>query len=202
MNWLDIVLAVILAASVLMSFRKGLSREVIGLVSVVLALVLGTWFYGAAGSFLLSYVSSPRVANFAGFCLVFIGVMLLGGLVSYVAGRFLRVTGLSIIDHVLGAGFGLLRGTLVAVALIMGMMAFSQGDKPPAAVVESRLAPFVVDAARLFASMAPYDLKEGFRKSYAQVKEAWSNAIDKGIRSAPGGRKETGGKKEKDERQI
>jgi membrane protein required for colicin V production len=196
MNWLDIVLGIILAVSVLMSFRKGLSREVIGLVSVVLALVLGTWFYGAAGSFLLSYVSSPRVANFIGFCLVFVGVTLLGSLVSYFAGRFLRVTGLSFVDHALGAGFGLLRGTLVAVALVMGMMAFSLGDRPPAAVVDSRLAPFVVDAARLFASMAPHDLKEGFRKSYSQVKEAWSNAIDKGIRSAPGG------KKEKNERQI
>jgi membrane protein required for colicin V production len=196
MNWLDIVLAIILAASVLMSFRKGLSREVIGLVSVILALVLSTWFYGAAGSFLLSYVSSPRVANFAGFCLVFVGVMLLGSLVSYMVGRFLRVTGLSIIDHMLGAGFGLLRGTLVAVALVMGMMAFSQGDKPPAAVVDSRRAPFVVDAARLFAGMAPHELNAGFRKAYAQVKDAWSNAIDKGIRSVPVG------KKEKDERQI
>jgi hypothetical protein len=96
----------------------------------------------------------------------------------------------------------------VAVALVMGMMAFSQGDKPPAAVVDSRLAPFVVDAARLFAGMAPHELNAGFRKAYAQVKESWSNAIDKGIRSIPGGKKETGGKKdtsgkkEKDERQI
>jgi len=190
MNWLDLVLAIILAASVILSFRKGLSREVIGLVSVVLALVVGTWFYGTAGSFLLRYVSSPKVANFAGFCLVFIGVMLLGSLVSYVVGKFLRVTGLSIVDHALGAVFGLLRGIIVAIALIMGMMAFSPGDRPPAAVVDSRIAPYVVDAARLFASMAPYDLKEGFRKSYAQVKQAWSNAIDKGIRSVPGGKKE------------
>ena len=196
MNWLDIVLGIILLASVLMSFRKGLTREVIGLVSVVLALLCGTWFYGAAGSFLLTYVSSPRVANFAGFCLVFVGVMLLGSLVSYMAGRFLRVTGLSFIDHALGACFGLLRGMLVAVALVMGIMAFSQGDKPPAPVVDSRLAPFVVDAARLVAAMAPHELKEGFHKSYAQVKEAWSKAIDKGIRSVPAG------KKEKDERQI
>jgi membrane protein required for colicin V production len=196
MNWLDLVLAIIIVASVMMSFRKGLSREVIGLVSVVLALVLGAWFYGTAGAFLLRYVSSPSVANFAGFFLVFTGVMLLGGLVSYIVGKFLRVTGLSIVDHALGAGFGLLRGTLVAVALVMGMMAFAQGDKPPASVVESRLAPYVVDAARLFAGMAPHELKEGFRKSYAQVKEAWSNAIDKGIRSIPSG------KKEKDERQI
>ena len=196
MNWLDIVLAVILGASVMMSFRKGLSREVIGLVSVVLALICGTWFYGTAGSFLLRYVSSPAVANFAGFFLVFIGVMLLGSLVSYTVGKFLRVTGLSMVDHALGAGFGLLRGTLVAVALVMGMMAFSQDEKPPAAVVDSRLAPYVVDAARLFAGMAPHELKEGFRKSYAQVKEAWSNAIDKGIRGIPSG------KKEKNEREI
>jgi len=193
MNWLDIVLAIIIMLSVLTSFRKGLSREVIGLVAGVLALVMGAWFYGSAGSFLLRYVSSPRIANFAGFCLVVIGVLALGGLVSHIVGRFLRVTGLSFVDHVLGAGFGLLRGTLVGVALVMGMMAFSQGDQPPAAVVESRLAPYVVDAARLFASMAPYELKEGFRKSYAQVKEAWSNAMEKGTPSR---------KKEKNERQI
>jgi len=193
MNWLDIVLAILIIWSVLTSFRKGLSREVIGLVAGVLALVLGAWFYGTTGSFLLRYVSSPRIANFIGFCLVVIGVLALGGLVSHIVGRFLRVTGLSFVDHALGAGFGLLRGTLVGVALVMGMMAFSQGDQPPAAVVESRLAPYVVDAARLFASMAPYELKEGFRKSYAQVKEAWSSAIEKGTPSR---------KKEKNERQI
>jgi membrane protein required for colicin V production len=210
MNWLDIILGIILVASVVRSFRKGLSREVIGLVAVVLALLFGTWFYGAAGAFLLSYVSSPRVANFAGFCLVFAGVMLLGGLVSYTAGKFLRVTGLSMVDHALGAVFGLLRGTVVAVALVMGMMAFSQNDKPPAAVVDSRLAPYVVDAARLFASMAPHELKDGFRKSYAQVREAWSSALGKGIRGAPipgapipgSPIRMTPGGKKKDERQI
>ena len=47
-----------------------------------------------------------RSANFAGFLLVFFGVMLLGGLVGHVVGRFLRVTGLSFFDHALGAGFG------------------------------------------------------------------------------------------------
>jgi membrane protein required for colicin V production len=196
MNWLDIVLAIILAVSVARSFRKGLSREVIGLVSVVLALLLGIWFYGTAGAYLRPLVSSPVAANFAGFWVVFCGVMLLGGLVSFTVGKFLRVTGLSIIDRALGAAFGLARGIVVAIALIMGMMAFSSGGSPPAAVVDSRLAPYVVDAARLFASMAPRDLKEGFRRSYAQVKEAWSKTIDKGVRRAPNG------KTEKNERQI
>ncbi|HYW44617.1 MAG TPA: CvpA family protein [Bryobacteraceae bacterium] len=196
MNWLDAVLIVILVASVLSSYRKGFSREVIGLVSGVLALLLGIWFYGSAGSFLLPYVSSRAAANFAGFFLVFCGVLLLGGIVSFVVGRFLRVTGLSIVDHALGAGFGLLRGIVVAVALIMGIMAFSPGEGPPSSVVNSRLSPYVASAARVCAAVAPKELKDGFWKTYAELKTAWQKALDKGIRSVPGTAKE------KDERKI
>jgi membrane protein required for colicin V production len=182
MNWLDVVLLVIFAASVAMSFRKGLSREVIGLASVVLAIVLGIWFYGTAGAFLVPYLSSRALANFAGFLLVFCGVLLAGHLVSYVVGRFLKVTGLSIFDHLFGTVFGAVRGILISVALIMAIMAFSQGDKPPSSVVQSRTAPYMVDAARAFAAMAPHELKEGFRKTYALVKSAWEKALEEGIR--------------------
>jgi len=187
MNWLDFVLAVILLASGVAGLRRGFSRQIIGLISGVLALLLGIWFYGTAGYYLLPYASSRTMANACGFALVFCGVLLLGSLVSFAAGRFLQVTGLSVVDHVLGAGFGLLRGLVCAVALIMGAMAFSHGDKPPEAIVESRMAPYVVDAARFFASLAPHDLKEGFRKTYAQVKSAWSDALQKGIRKLPTG---------------
>jgi len=67
MNWLDVVLGLILAASVAAAFRRGLTREVIGLVSVVLGFVLGLWFYGWAGSFLAPHLKSPQAADFAGF---------------------------------------------------------------------------------------------------------------------------------------
>jgi len=185
MNGLDAVLLIILVISVATSFRKGLSRELIGLAAVVLALLLGIWFYGAAGAFLLPYVSSRGVANLAGFFIVFFGVMTVGALVSYAVGRFLRVTGLRFIDHALGAGFGVVRGVLIAVALITGIMAFStSADHPPQSVVNSRLAPYVVDASHVIVGMAPYELKEGFRKSYAQVKEAWGKALQKGMQKA------------------
>ena len=182
MNWLDVVLVAILAASVVLSFRKGLSREVIGLASAVLAILLGIWFYGWAGSFLVPYLSSPALANFGGFMLVYCGVMLVGHLVNYILGKFLKVAGLSVFNHVLGGVFGALRGLLIAVALIMAIMAFSQGDKPPSSVVHSRTAPYMVDAARGFAAMAPRELKEGFRKTYGLVKSAWGKAIEQGIR--------------------
>lgn len=183
MNWLDVVLALILAASVVASFRKGLSREIIGLLSACVALLLGLWLYGTAGSYVSPYVSSRALSNFLGFAAVFCGVLVMGGLVSLVVGRFLRVTGLSFFDHALGAVFGVLRGTLISVALVTCMMAFSTDEGPPAAVVHSRMAPYVVGAARVAAAIAPHELKEGFRRSYARVKSVWEKSAQKG--SAP-----------------
>jgi membrane protein required for colicin V production len=182
MNWLDVVLLIILAGSIFTSFRKGFSREVIGLISVVLALLLGSWFYGTAGSYLLPYVSSRAAANFGGFLIVFCGIALIGSLVSFVVGKFLRVTGLSIFDHALGAVFGVVRGIVISIALIMAIMAFSPSAQPPASVVHSRMAPYVTGAANICVAIAPHDLKAGFHKTYAQVKEAWQTALDKGIR--------------------
>ncbi|MGB7761359.1 MAG: CvpA family protein [Bryobacteraceae bacterium] len=176
MNWLDVVLGLILAVSVAAAFRRGFTREVIELVALVLGFVLGLWFYGWAGSFLEPHLKSPQAAHFAGFILVFCGVLLVGALVSFVVGRFLKVTGLSFFDHLLGAGFGALRAALIAVVVVSGLMAFSHGDTPPPAVENSRLAPYLVGAANLAADMAPHEFKEGFRKAYGQVKQAWANA--------------------------
>lgn len=191
MNWLDVVLSLVLAWSVVAGFRKGLTREVIGLASVVVALLLGTWFYGTAASYLLPYISSRPAASFAGFLLVFCGVILLGAVVSAIVRKFLKVTGLSIFDKILGAGFGLIRGGLIGVALVMGTMAFSTGDKPPSSVVGSRLAPYMIDGAQVVVAVAPFELKHGFHKTYDQVKTAWRAALEHG--GPNGSRTESGG---------
>ncbi|HTP33508.1 MAG TPA: CvpA family protein [Candidatus Acidoferrales bacterium] len=195
MNWLDVVLGLLVVVCMVSGFRRGLSRQVIGLVSGILALLLGLWFYGIPAAWFAPYLSSPALAGAAGFTVIFAGVLLVGGAVSMVVHRFLKVTGLSFFDHVLGAGFGLLRAALIAIAIVMGAMAFSRTDQPPRAIVDSRMAPYVAGAAHVFASMAPHDLKEAFRKTYGQVKQAWSE-VEKGIHSSPNG------EKKKNERQI
>jgi len=194
MNWLDGVLLLILALSVAAGFRKGLSRQVVGLVSVVAAIVLGLWLYGLVGAYLAPYVSSRRLANFGSFVLVFCGVMVAGSLVGFAIGKVLKFTGLSFFDRLLGAGFGVLRATLISVALILGLMAFSAEGKPPESVVRSRVAPYAVGAARVFAAMAPHEMKEGFRRSYGEVKAAWDRSVEEKLREA------TRGEKKKDEK--
>jgi len=188
MNWLDIVLMVLILISVFMSFSRGFSREAFGLAATILGLLLGTWFYGSAGDFLLPYVSSKGVANFCGFLIVFFAVLLLGAIAGAVLAKVLKVAGLSWFDRLLGAGFGAMKGLLLGIALVMAMVAFTPGAKanaPPRSIVQSRLAPYMIEAASVVAAIAPYELKEGFHRTYDQVKKIWKDSIRKGIRELP-----------------
>jgi membrane protein required for colicin V production len=194
-NWLDAVLVLLIAFSIWRSFAKGLTREVIGLISVVLGILLGAWFYSTAAAMVEPHVSSRGIANFCGFLMVFLGVMLAGSLVGWVLSKLLRATGLSFFDRLLGAGFGILRGLLIGAALVMAILAFApwaKADTAPQAVANSRLAPYVIGAARLFVAAAPREMKDGFRKSYEQVKSGWEDTL-KGLHKAPKEKKQNEG---------
>jgi membrane protein required for colicin V production len=187
-NWLDYVLLAIVLGSVILSVRKGFSREIIGLAASLAALVLGMWFYGLAGSIVMPYVSSPRVANLIGFLLVVFAVLICGGLAGWIVSRFLRTIGLSFFDRLLGAAFGFARGMLIAIALLTAFMAFgptvdaksadaktNNTSVVNASVVNSRFAPYVLDASHTFVAIAPMELKSSFRRQYEQVKAALEN---------------------------
>jgi membrane protein required for colicin V production len=175
LNWLDVVLIAILLGSTIMSARKGFSREIIGLAAALFAFVLGMWFYGSAGSLIAPYTGSMRIANLIGFLLVVFAVLLCGALFGWIVNRFLRTIGLSFFDRLLGAAFGLARGALVAMAILTAFIAFgsyAESNNEPAAVVNSRIAPRILQASRWFVAIAPMELKSGFRKQYAQVEAA------------------------------
>jgi membrane protein required for colicin V production len=177
-SWLDGVILVVLVLSIVSAARRGFSREVIGLAAALLGLILGTWFYGTAGSWLTPYVSSADVSNFLGFLLVFMGTIVAGAILGVIVSRMLRTVGLSWIDRALGAAFGIARGLLVSVALVMILVAFAPGSSaaaPPRVVVNSRLAPYVIGTSRLLTELAPHELKDEFHRRYDQVKSAWDS---------------------------
>jgi membrane protein required for colicin V production len=178
MNWLDFILTLILLVSTVSAARKGFSREVIGIVAAFMGLICGIWFYGLAGAFLLPYVSSPHVADFIGFFIVFFGCVIVGVIASAILSRFMKTVGLSWFDRLLGAVFGLARGALVAMAVITALVAFAPAVAPdavPASVAQSRIAPRIVTAASFLIAIAPRELKDSFQNRYTQLKSFWEN---------------------------
>lgn len=176
MNWLDLLLLAILAASVIGGVVKGFARLMIGLIAAVAGFFLALWFHGVAGGWLLPYVSYPGLANFIGFVLIVVAALVLGALTGALLSRLLKWVGLSWVDRVLGGLFGLARGLVFAVALVLALMAFAR-HPPPHAVVESRLAPYVTGAASVCAQIAPHEVREAVEESYAKAREIWDEML-------------------------
>ena len=185
MNWLDIALVILLVGSVASAFSKGFVRESIGLAAAFIGLLCGAWFYRMPGDILRPYLSSREAANLCGFLLIFVGAILLGWLVSKLVGMVVKVVGLSWLDRLLGAAFGAARGVIVCVALITAIVAFAPGSDPktpPQSVVNSRIAPYMLDAAHLLTMATPKELRDEFASRYEQIKRIWEDAIKHGLR--------------------
>lgn len=172
MNWLDILLGLILTASALAGIRTGFIRAAMSMATAILAVVFALWFHGAAGSLVAEYVSSKKVADFLGFTFVIILVLIAGALLGRLLAALLRWAGLGWIDRLLGGCLGLLRGLIVSLAIVVALMAFSL-NPPPRAVARSRIAPYLMEAARVVALLAPRELAAGFQNSYQRLRRLW-----------------------------
>jgi membrane protein required for colicin V production len=186
-NWLDYVLIAVLGFSAIRSFMRGFSREVIGLCAAIAALVLGMWFYGTASSLVRTWITSDRTANFIGFLIVVFTVLAAGAILGAIVKRFLSAVGLSFFDRLLGACFGLLRGALIAIALLTAYIAFgprTSTNEAPSGVVHSQFAPYLLGASSIFVDIAPMELKRSFREVYDEVRSATRDAISKAAQGA------------------
>jgi membrane protein required for colicin V production len=173
MNWLDGVLLAIFAVSIVAGAAKGLVRESIGLAATILGIVVGARYYGSAAAFLSSWVSAAHWANVWGFLLIVFGFMIAGAIAGRLISFALRTAGIGWVDRLAGAAFGAVRAVVLAIGLILIGMAFPKNPIPHA-IVESRLAPYFVEASYILSSITPPELKDAFSKNYEEVRRAWS----------------------------
>jgi membrane protein required for colicin V production len=110
---LDWIFATVLLLSVLLGAWRGLVFEVLSLASWVAAFVLAQWLALDVADFLPMSGSSEVLRYGAGFLLVFIATVMLGGLLAALLKKLMSSVGLRPVDRVLGAGFGALRGVLL-----------------------------------------------------------------------------------------
>ena len=173
LNVLDWIVVVIVASSVISSVLKGFAREAISLAAVILGLLLASWFYPQAGSLVSAYVKTQEIASLVGFILIFLGVLLAGAIISFVATKFLRVVDLQWFDRLLGVAFGLARGWLVGSVIFLGLTAFPVQIE---VVQHATLGPYLLMSARVLAVITPAPLKEQFLEGYDKVRSLWEKA--------------------------
>ena len=152
LTWADFALLLILAVSMGIGLWRGFVVEVLSLTVWIAAFWLSMG-YGEDVAQRLTGVEQASARRLLGYAGVFIAVLLGGGLLTWLIGKVIANTGLSGTDRVLGLGFGLLRGLVLAcvAVLLMGFTPLPQDGWWR----ESRLLPGVQRGAEWMAGFLP-----------------------------------------------
>lgn len=172
MNLFDIGLIGIVALSCLSGLRTGLTRVVVHLASMLIALLAAFWCYGIVAAKLTPWISTPLVAQIAGFCIIFFGITVLGSILGAILAKLFEGIGLGWLDHLLGGAVGFLRGAILAAAAVAVVMAFTPLPTPEY-LTDSKVAPYATAVSGAITEFAPKPLRDGFVLQMEKLKQLW-----------------------------
>jgi membrane protein required for colicin V production len=157
-NGLDWILIGILLFSTIQAWMRGLVSALFGLLGLVVGFELASWEFAAAGDWMVArdWLHSVAAARLIAFLAIAIGIAALFEVVGRGAKKSAHAVGLGLVDRMLGALFGIARGLLVGVAVIVGASAIAPLSRWSEG---SQLSSYFLDAARAVSFHLPHDLR-------------------------------------------
>ena len=130
MPYFDVIVVAVIALSTLFAYVRGVVRELFAIASWIVGLVLALRYEDPVASLFSTFDIPPAARHVLAFALILIVVLVVGALFARIAKRAVHGVGLGFIDRLLGAGFGVLRGALLALifALIAGLTTLPRHD--------------------------------------------------------------------------
>jgi len=179
MNPLDWLLAILLTYSIVRAAMRGFFQEAFALAGLILGFLFACWFYRSVALSLKGLITSTQLAQLVAFLLILAITMVLATLLGKILRRTVSVVGLGFMDRLGGALFGLLRGALLAVALVLAITAFL----PTAPWIQtSKLTPYFLRAAHAVSFVMPTDLRLRLLDGLDRAKHTTPDWIKHGIR--------------------
>lgn len=137
---------------------RGMYNGFIGEAAGIVALVGGFW---AANTFhatvvpRITFVADPTWRPLVAYALIFIGVMLLVGIVAQILRKILQMSFAAWIDRLAGLGLGLFKGLLVCSLILVVVQTFFHDAE---FIKQSRTLPYLQSIMQQMREMIPDDL--------------------------------------------
>ncbi|MBB5205552.1 membrane protein required for colicin V production [Inhella inkyongensis] len=158
LSWADLMVLVLLLISLVVGAWRGLVLEVFSLAAWVLAYFAAPWLAPVVEGWLPAKLSQGGWQELAALVLAFVLILMLCGLCGRLLRMLLHATPLAFMDRLLGAGFGLLRGLLLALlaAVLIGFTPFKRHP----AWTDSQARPILHALLQAAAPMLPKSLQD------------------------------------------
>jgi membrane protein required for colicin V production len=171
MNLLDWVFIIIIGVSAIYGLFKGLVKEVISLLAVIIGLIVASRFYMGASPLLIDLGLGEQAAKilsfFILFIIIFIAIVLIGRLIH----RFVHAIFLGWLNRLGGIGFGFFRGVIVSSIIII-VLTITLSEKAPI-LNQSKLTPHIMSISKVMLSLVPEDLQKRFMEQEKKLREFW-----------------------------
>lgn len=118
-NAADWIIVAVVVLSALMSLARGFVREALSLLVWFVAFVVAFFFSERLAPLLVELIELPSLRYLAAFAILFVATLIVGSVVNFLVVQLVRMTGLSAVDRLLGVMFGLCRGVLIALLVLM-----------------------------------------------------------------------------------
>jgi membrane protein required for colicin V production len=119
MTVFDYAVLTVIAASVLLGLWRGVVSELLALAAWIVAFLAARIFAAEVANELAGQIAEPGLRLAAAHVVVFVGVLLVFTIARMLISLLLRAVGLGLLDRLLGAAFGVLRGVLVLLAAVL-----------------------------------------------------------------------------------
>lgn len=123
MTAFDYAVLTLISASVLLGLWRGVVSEILAVAAWIAAFLVARVVAAELANWLSGQIAEPGMRLAVAYVLVFVGVLLVFAIARMLISLLLKAVGLGLLDRLLGAVFGSLRGILVvlAVVLVAGM---------------------------------------------------------------------------------
>jgi len=156
---LDGLLLGLTLVSAVLAMVRGLSRELLSIVSWGVAAVVAFLFYKQLAPLVEPYVGHELVSQLVAAGLIFLVVLIVVTLITMRIADLIIDSRIGPLDRTLGFVFGAARGILIA-AVAVWFLGFFVGDREIAWIDNAKSKPFLDSIAQSLVNMLPEDIDE------------------------------------------
>jgi membrane protein required for colicin V production len=176
MNALDIALIVIAGVLVLIGLVKGFIRLLVMAAALIVAFLVASHFHVGLAQRMTILKLSTEVLHLIAFALIFLGVMLVGGLIGWLLRNLAKAAMLGWADRLAGAAAGLVAAALAGALIVLPLAAYV--PRGASLLETSKLAPYCATVADLVNVATPADLAARYKKGIEKVRKLWRGEAD------------------------
>ncbi len=119
MTAFDLMVIGVVGLSTVLAFMRGFVRVFVSLAAWVVAVLAAIRFSQVIGGMLPDFGEAPATRYLLAFALILVAVLIVGALLGFLLSRLAHAVGLGLLDRTLGAVFGVARGLLIAVIIVL-----------------------------------------------------------------------------------